>query len=212
MNTTIAWTREGRTEYALQAVIGGDVLQWLRDGLTIIQKLEEIEQVARVETAEEIFIVPALSGLGAPYLKPDTRGTIFGITPGTTKGHIAYAVLKSIAYQVYDVLKAMEADTGVILKDLRVDGPASFNGLLMQIQSNILGLYVVKPKVAETSALGAAYLVGLAVNFWSLEEICLHWKRDRNFRPHISPEQAQKEIKRWRQAVETAIAWAQDPE
>jgi glycerol kinase len=193
MNTTIAWTRDGKTDYALQGIIEGAVLEWLRDGLTIIQTLKDLEQVARVETAEDIVIVPA--------------GTIFGITPGTTKGHIALAVLKSIAYQTYDVLKAMEADTGLLAKDLRADGPGSFNGLLMQFQCGVLDLYVVKPKVAETSALGAAYLAGLAVGLWSMEEINGHWSRDRNFRSHISREQAQKEIKRWHEAVEVASAW-----
>jgi glycerol kinase len=207
MNTTIAWTRDGKTDYALQGIIGGAVLEWLRDGLTIIQSLKDLEQVARVETAEDIVIVPALSGPGVPYDKNDTRTTIFGITPGTTKGHIALAVLKSIAYQTYDVLKAMEADTGLLAKDLRVDGPGSFNGLLMQFQCGVLDLYVVKPKVAGTSALGAAYLAGLAAGFWSLEEINGHWSRDRNFRSHISREQAQKEIKRWHQAVEAASTW-----
>jgi glycerol kinase len=209
MNTTIAWTINGKTEYALQGVVESSVLEWLRGGLTIIQTLQDLEQVARVETAENIVIVPAPSGLGIADEKIAKHGTIFGITPGTTKGHIALAGLKSVACQTYDVLKAMEADTGLLAKDLRVDGPGSFNGLLMQFQCGLLHLYVVKPKVAETSALGAANLAGLAVGFWSMEQINRHWTRDRNFRSHMSREQTQNEIKRWRQAVEAANVWAQ---
>jgi glycerol kinase len=163
MNTTIAWTRQERTEYALQGIIEGGAPAVLRDGVKI--------------------------------------------TPGSTKGDIALAVLKNFAYQIYDLLKDMEADTGLTAKDLRVDGPGSFNNLLMQIQSDVLNLYVVKPKVAQTSALGAAYLAGLAVDFWSLEQINGHWARDRNFRSHISREQAQKEIERWHLAVSAANHW-----
>ncbi len=209
MNTTIAWTRQTRTDYALQGIIQGNALEWLGDGLTIIKTLKDLEQDAMVNTAEDIIIVPCRSSLGVAHERANHHGAIFGITPATTKGHIALAVLKSIAYQTYDLLKDMEADTGLIAKDLRVDGPGSFNGLLMQVQCGVLDLYVVKPKVAETSALGAAYLAGLAVDFWSLEQINGHWARDRNFRSHMSREQAQKEIERWHLAVRAANTWAQ---
>jgi glycerol kinase len=207
LNTTVAWTKQGKTEYALHGIVEGAILDWLRDGLTIIRTLKDLEEVARVHTAEDIVIVPARSVFGVAHDKTDKHGTIFGITPGTTKEHIALGVLKSIAYQTYDVLKAMEADTGFVTKDLRVDGPGSFNSLLMQFQCGLLGLYVVRPKVAGTSALGAAYLAGLAAGFWSIEEINGHWTRDRNFRSHMSREQAQNEIRRWRTAVEAANAW-----
>jgi len=212
--TTIAWTREGRTEYALEGsiFIAGAVVQWLRDGLHFIRSSEEVETLAaETGTTDGVYLVPAFAGLGAPHWNQYARGSIFGMTRGTTKAHIARASLESIAYQTYDVLKAMEADSGIVLKELRVDGGATANNLLMQFQSDILGVPVVRPKVTETTALGAAYLAGLGVGYWSsIEDIRQQWTEDRRFQPAMDKTQTQQLLKGWQRAVKAAIAWTQD--
>jgi glycerol kinase len=212
--TTIAWTRDGRTEYALEGsiFIAGAVVQWLRDGLHFIRDSKEIEALAaESETTDGVYLVPAFAGLGAPHWNPYARGSIFGMTRGTTKAHISRAALESIAYQTYDVLKAMEADSGIELKELRVDGGATANNLLMQFQSDILGVPVVRPTVTETTALGAAYLAGLGVGFWSsIEDIREQWAEDRRFEPAMDQKNAQQLLKGWQRAVKAAIAWTHD--
>ena len=212
--TTIAWTRDGKTEYALEGsiFIAGAVVQWLRDGLHFIRSSEEVEALAaEAGTTDGVYLVPAFAGLGAPHWNQYARGSIFGMTRGTTKAHIARASLESIAYQTYDVLKAMEADSGIVLKELRVDGGATANNLLMQFQSDMLGVPVVRPKVTETTALGAAYLAGLGVGYWSsVEDIRQQWTEDRRFQPAMDKTQIQQLLKGWQRAVKAAIAWAQD--
>ena len=212
--TTIAWTRDGRTEYALEGsiFIAGAVVQWLRDGLHFIRSSEEVEALAaEAGTTDGVYLVPAFAGLGAPHWNQYVRGSLFGMTRGTTKAHIARASLESIAYQTYDVLKAMEADSGIVLKELRVDGGATANNLLMQFQSDILGVPVVRPKVTETTALGAAYLAGLGVGYWSsIDDIRQQWTEDHRFEPAMDQAQTQQLLKGWQRAVKAAIAWAGD--
>ncbi len=173
--------------YALEGsiFIGGAVVQWLRDGLGIIRSASEIEALAKsVPHSDGVYLVPAFAGLGAPHWNPRARGTMFGVTRGTTSAHIARAALDSIAYQSVDVLKAMEADLDGRIAELRVDGGAVANNLLMQFQSDMLGVDVVRPQITETTALGAAYLAGLAVGYWKdLTEIQSQWKLDQRFQP-----------------------------
>ena len=210
--TTIAWTRGGKTEYALEGsiFIAGAVVQWLRDGLHFIRQSQQVEAMAsEVTDTGGVYMVPAFAGLGAPHWNQYARGSLFGMTRGTTQAHIARAALESIAYQTYDVLKAMEADSGIVLKELRVDGGATANNLLMQFQSDILQVPVVRPVVTETTALGAAYLAGLGVGYWSSEEdIRQQWAEDRRFRPGMDAAHAQDLLKGWQRAVKAAIAWA----
>jgi glycerol kinase len=212
--TTIAWTREGKTEYALEGsiFIAGAVVQWLRDGLHFIRDSKEIESLAaKVKSTDGVYLVPAFAGLGAPHWNQYARGSCFGMTRGTTKAHIARAALESIAYQTFDVLKAMEADSGIVLKELRVDGGATANNLLMQFQSDVLGVPVVRPTVTETTALGAAYMAGLGVGYWSsVEEIGKQWTEDRRFQPAMEKDYAQQLLKGWQRAVKAAIAWTQE--
>jgi glycerol kinase len=210
--TTIAWTRGGKTEYALEGsiFIAGAVVQWLRDGLHFIRQSQQVEAMA-AEAADTggVYMVPAFAGLGAPHWNQYARGSLFGMTRGTTQAHIARAALESIAYQTYDVLKAMEADSGIVLKELRVDGGATANNLLMQFQSDVLGVPVVRPVVTETTALGAAYLAGLGVGYWSSEEdIRQQWAVDRRFEPGMDTTHAQMLLKGWQRAVKAAVAWA----
>ena len=206
--TTIAWRINGVTQYALEGsvFIAGAVVQWLRDGLKIIRSSKEVETLAAtVKDSEGVYVVPAFAGLGAPYWNQHARGTITGITRGTTGGHIARASLDSIAYQTMDVLKAMEADAGIRIKELRVDGGATANNLLMQFQTDVLNAKVVRPIVTETTALGAAYLAGLAVGYWkNLDEIQQQWQMDRTFTPQISEDQRQQLSKGWKRAVGAA--------
>ncbi len=206
--TTIAWKINGVTQYALEGsvFIAGAVVQWLRDGLKIIRSSKEVEILAAAVTdSEGVYVVPAFAGLGAPYWNQHARGTITGITRGTTAAHIARASLDSIAYQTMDVLKAMEADAGITIKELRVDGGATANNLLMQFQSDLLNAKVVRPIVTETTALGAAYLAGLAVGYWkSVEDIQQQWQMDRIFTPNISDEVRQQLSKGWKRAVGAA--------
>src|SRR5206468_2522242 len=185
--TTVAWRIGDRTEYALEGsiFIAGAVVQWLRDGLEFFRSAPEIEALAKsVPDTGGVYLVPAFAGLGAPHWDQYARGTIVGLTRGTTKAHLARAALEGIALHTMDVLKAMEADAGIKLKELRVDGGASANNLLMQLQSDLLGVPVVRPKVAETTALGAAYLAGLAVGFWKNQgDIAKQWQVDARFTP-----------------------------
>jgi glycerol kinase len=211
--TTIAWTREGRTEYALEGsiFIAGAVVQWLRDGLHFIRSSGQVEEMAAsVNDAGGVYMVPAFAGLGAPYWNQYARGSLFGMTRGTTAAHIARAALESIAYQTYDVLKAMEADSGIVLKELRVDGGATANNLLMQFQADVLGVPVVRPTVTETTALGAAYLAGLGVGYWSsVEDIRQQWAEDRRFQPVMENGRVTELLTGWKRAVKAAIAWAE---
>ncbi|WP_086475908.1 MULTISPECIES: glycerol kinase GlpK [Arenibacter] len=210
--TTIAWQINGKTHYALEGsiFIAGAVVQWLRDGLKIIKKSSEIEALANsVDNSDGVYFVPAFSGLGAPYWDQHAKGTIFGLTRGTTDAHIARAALEAIAFQTMDVLKAMEADSNIEIKELRVDGGATVNNLLMQIQSDVLNTNTVRPKVVETTVMGAAYLAGLAVGFWdSLEEIQDIWQTDANFEPSTERQEIEETIKGWHRAVEALQVWS----
>ena len=210
--TTVAWKIGGQVSYALEGsiFIGGAVVQWLRDGLGIIKTSAEIEALARsVQSTDGVYLVPAFAGLGAPHWNPHARGAVFGITRGTTSAHYARAALDSIAYQTMDVLKAMEADSGIVIPELRVDGGATANNLLMQFQSDILGVDVVRPKVTETTALGAAYLAGLAVGYWSCtDDVQGQWQLDQRFSPALPAAQVQADIKGWQRAIAAATAWA----
>ncbi len=209
--TTVAWQRGGVTEYALEGsvFIGGAVVQWLRDGLGLIRSSAEVEALARsVPDNGGVYLVPAFAGLGAPHWDAYARGAIVGLTRGTGAGHIARAALEGIAFQVADLLGAMEADSGVALPELRVDGGACKNDLLMQIQSDLLGVPVVRPVVTETTALGAAYLAGLAVGFWSgLDETRAQWQVERRFEPRLAAAEARRLKERWREALGRARAW-----
>lgn len=211
--TTIAWTRGGQTEYALEGsiFIAGAVVQWLRDGLHFIRSSGEVEALAgSVADTEGVYLVPAFAGLGAPHWNQYARGSIFGMTRGTRQAHIARAALESIAYQTLDVLRAMEADSGIVLKELRVDGGAVANDLLMQFQSDILQVQVIRPTVTETTALGAAYLAGLGAGYWgSLEELQQQWAVDRRFTPGMDASRVEDLVKGWRRAVKAAIVWTE---
>ena len=206
--TTVAWRIGGQTEFALEGsvFIAGAVVQWLRDGLGIIRNAKEVETLAaQVEDTHGVYLVPAFAGLGAPHWDPYARGTITGLTRGTTAAHLARAALEGIAYQVADILHAMEADSGIRLKELRVDGGASRNNLLMQFQSDLLKVPVVRPKVSETTALGAAYLAGLAVGYWkNRAAIATQWQVDRRFRPAMKPKDRNRLIAGWTQALARA--------
>ncbi|MBO6574334.1 MAG: glycerol kinase GlpK [Rhodothermales bacterium] len=208
--TTIAWDLGGETIYALEGsvFIAGAVVQWLRDGLQIIDSAPEIEQLAADDNGG-VYFVPAFVGLGTPYWDPYARGTMIGMTRGTTRAHVARAALESIAFQSQDVIRAMASESGIELSELRVDGGATANGLLMQIQADLLGTAVVRPTVQETTALGAAYLAGLATGFWeSLEQISRLWDRDKTFEPDMDREKAQQLTRQWRRAVERSGRWA----
>jgi len=210
--TTIAWQINGVTSYALEGsvFIAGAVVQWLRDGLKIIRKASEVEKLA-LEVADSggVYVVPAFAGLGAPYWNQHARGTIVGITRGTTSAHFARAALDSIAYQTMDVLRAMQADSGISIKELRVDGGATANNTLMQFQSDMLNTNVVRPVVVETTAIGAAYLAGLAVGFWSsLEEIQAQWQMETIFTPIMSEANRNERANGWKKAIGAAISWS----
>ncbi len=210
--TTIAWERDGETHYALEGgvFVGGAIVQWLRDGLKIIKQAADVEALARsVEDSGDVYLVPALAGLGAPHWDPYARGTLVGITRGTTDAHIARAALEGIAFEVADLVAAMEADAESGVSELRVDGGAAANDLLMQIQADILQIPVVRPTVLETTALGAAYMAGLAVGYWkSAEEIAENWQIDRRFEPAMAASQAARLRERWQDAVGRARGWA----
>ena len=212
--TTIAWKINGKIQYAFEGsiFIGGAVVQWLRDGLGIIKTSAEIEELAlNVPNTGGVYFVPAFAGLGAPYWDPNARGTIVGLTRGTTSGHIARAAIESIAYQTVDVLKAMEADAGVQIKELRVDGGATANNLLMQFQADLLNCKVIRPHVVETTALGAAYLAGLAVGYWnSVDEIHRQWQSERDFVPSAEASATEKAMAGWKRAVGATQGWSAD--
>ncbi|MEM9252428.1 MAG: glycerol kinase GlpK [Planctomycetota bacterium] len=209
--TTVAWQRNGQTHYALEGGVfaGGAVVQWLRDGLRLIRDAPEVETLAsQVDDSDGVFFVPALTGLGAPHWDPYARGMIVGITRGTTDAHIARAALEGIAYKVADLVTAMQHDAGGPITELRVDGGAAANDLLMQVQADVLGVPVVRPTVLETTALGAAYLAGLAVGVWqSVEQIEANWQEDRRFEPELPESEATKLRDRWQKAVERAKRW-----
>ena len=209
--TTVAWQANGQTDYALEGsvFIGGAVVQWLRDGLGIVRSSAEIEKLASsVADSDGVYLVPAFAGLGAPHWDQYARGTITGLTRGTTAAHLARAALDGIAFQVADILDVMKQDSGVAMNELRVDGGACANNLLMQFQADILQTPVVRPKVIETTALGAAYLAGLASGFWkNREEVHRSWQVDRTFEPQMKPEQAAHRRQRWTEALRRAMAW-----
>jgi glycerol kinase len=209
--TTVAWQQGGRTAYALEGsvFIGGAVVQWLRDGLGIIKTSSEVEKLAAtVPDCGGVYLVPAFAGLGAPHWDQYARGTITGLTRGTNAGHIARAALEGIAFQVADILEVMKQDTGIAMDGLRVDGGACANDLLMQFQADLLQVPVVRPRVIETTALGAAYLAGLAVGFWqSREEVSRAWQIDRTFTPQMSADAAAHRRARWQEALLRAGDW-----
>ncbi len=209
--TTVAWRIGNRTDYALEGsiFIAGAVVQWLRDGLGLIKSSSEVEALAsQVTDPDGVYLVPAFAGLGAPHWDQYARGLVAGVTRGTTAAHIARAALEGIAFQVADVLRAMEADAHIKLKELRVDGGASANNLLMQFQSSLLAVPVVRPKVTETTALGAAYLAGLAVGYWKdQKQIATQWQVDRRFTPAMTAAQRKQLETGWRKALDRAKRW-----
>jgi len=209
--TTVAWKINGKVTYALEGAVfvGGAAIQWLRDGIKIIDNVKLCEGLAEsLEDNEGVYFVPALTGLGAPHWDQDTRGAFFGITRGTHTAHFARASLESIAYQVHDVLKAMEKDSGVVTKQLQVDGGATANNFLMQFQTDILNCIVMRPKMLETTALGAAYLAGLAIGFWKdIDELKALWEEDQVFEPNMDAEKVKKNLYYWQKAVERTKNW-----
>ncbi|MGC8759974.1 MAG: glycerol kinase GlpK [Bryobacteraceae bacterium] len=209
--TTVAWQADGRLEYALEGsvFIGGAVVQWLRDGLGLIRSSEEVEALAAsVDDSHGVYFVPAFTGLGAPHWDAYARGAILGLTRGVTAAHVARAALESIAFQVADVVSAMEADSGLHVAELRVDGGASRNGLLLQFQADLLGVPVVRAAVTETTALGAAWLAGLAVGaLGTRQQLAQHWKAGARFEPRMSRDEAQARRRQWARAVERARGW-----
>ncbi|WP_203247828.1 glycerol kinase GlpK [Sporosarcina beigongshangi] len=209
--TTLAWGIDGKVEYALEGSIfvAGSAIQWLRDGLRMFRDSAESERYAnRVESTEGVYVVPAFVGLGAPYWDSDVRGAVFGLTRGTSKEHFVRATLESLAYQTKDVLDAMEADSGISLKKLRVDGGAVANNFLMQFQSDLLNVPVERPVISETTALGAAYLAGLAVGFWKdRSEIAKHWHLDKQFQPEMEQDVREEIYGGWQKAIRATMAY-----
>jgi len=209
ISTACAQTK--KQEYALEGsvFIGGAVVQWLRDGLEFFSSSSEVEKLAAsVLDSGDVYLVPAFTGLGAPYWDPNARGAIVGLTRGTTRAHIARAALESIAFQSAELLEAMQNDAGQKLSELRVDGGAATNDLLMQFQADLLGVPVVRPKVLETTALGAAYLAGLTVDLWkSREELAAQWKAERRFEPRMGSSERETRMSRWREAVARSRKW-----
>jgi glycerol kinase len=209
--TTIGWGLDGQVTYFLEGsvFVAGAVVQWLRDGLGIIKTSAEIESLAAsVPDSGGVYFVPALVGLGAPHWDPHARGAIFGITRGTTAGHLARAAVESMAFQTRDLLDAMRADSGIDLQELKVDGGASVNNDLMQFQADLVGVTVRRPVVSETTALGAAYLAGLAVNFWQgLDDVANNWVEDRRFVPSMAPSERNRRQQGWQQALQRTLGW-----
>lgn len=210
--TTVAWKINNKVEYALEGsiFIAGAVVQWLRDELKIIRTSKDVEKLATsVASSDGVYMVPAFAGLGAPHWDQHARGSIFGLTRGSSGAHIARASIESIAYQTYDVLKAMESDAGISIAELRVDGGATQNDILMQFQSDILQVGVVRPKIYETTALGAAYLAGLAVGYWeSVHALQQQWQVDKKFEPSLGKDKVEKCIRGWQRAINATRAWA----
>ena len=212
--TTVGWRIGDAVTYCLEGgvFVAGAAVQWLRDGLGLFRRSSEVEALAEsVPDAGGVTFVPALTGLGAPYWDPYARGTILGLTRGTTAAHLARATIEAMAFQSRDLLEAMQHDAGSQLAELRADGGASLNDGLLQFQADLLGAAVVRPKVAETTALGAAYLAGLAVGYWEdLEEVARHWAVDRRFEPTMPADERDRRYRRWQRAVERARDWARD--
>jgi glycerol kinase len=210
---SVGWTRGDEQCYVLEGsvFIAGAAVQWLRDGLGIIKSASEVESLAKqVTDSDGVYLVPAFAGLGAPHWDAYARGTIVGITRGTTAAHLARAALEGIAFQVADVLTAMEKDSGSKLRELRVDGGASANNLLMQFQADIMQCPVVRPKIIETTSLGAAYLAGLATGFWKSDsEIERIWQADRRFEPTMKPQEALARRERWSEALDRSREWVE---
>jgi glycerol kinase len=213
--TTIAWGIDGKVNYALEGsiFIAGAAVQWLRDELMLIDSAAQSEELATaVSDTQGVYVVPAFVGLGAPYWDMYARGTIVGLTRGSNRKHIVRATLESIAYQAKDVLRAMEDDSGIELASLKVDGGAVANNFLMQFQADILGVPVSRPQVTETTALGAAFLAGLAVGFWKDKaEIAAQWAGDLTFAPTLDANERDRKYRGWKKAVERSRAWENDP-
>lgn len=209
--TTIAWKINGKTTYALEGsiFIAGAVVQWLRDSLKIIRNSSDVETLASsVESSDGVYFVPAFAGLGAPHWNQHAKGTLFGLTRGSTDAHVARAALESIAFQTMDILKAMEADANISIKELRVDGGATINNMLMQFQSDVLNTVTVRPKIVETTAMGAAFLAGLAVGYWeNSEEIQDIWQTDKSFSPTEERSETKENIKGWYRAIDALEYW-----
>jgi len=212
--TSVGWTLGGKTTYVLEGsiFIAGAVVQWLRDGMKFIENSKDVENLAtRVPDSGGVYLVPAFAGLGAPYWNQQARGSVFGLTRGSTDAHVARAALESIAYQTMDVLSAMEADAGISIRELRVDGGASVNALLMQFQADVLNTHTVRPKIVETTVMGAAFLAGLAVGYWEdLQEIEKLWNADERFAPTGDASQIRQGIDQWHRAVRAVEYWAAD--
>ncbi len=212
--TTVAWQIDGKTTYALEGsvFIGGAVVQWLRDELKVIHSAPDIEKLAAsVKSTDGVYVVPAFTGLGAPHWSAHARGAVFGITRGTNHAHIARAALESIAYQSADLLHAMQADAQIQIRELRVDGGATANDMLMQFQADTLNCKVVRPIITETTAMGAAFLAGLGAGIWKdQQELAAHWKTARVFEPQLPDDARAQLVKGWQRAVKAAIAWADD--
>lgn len=212
--TTIAWKINNEVTYAVEGsiFIGGAIIQWLRDGLELFTSSAQVEKLAqRVEDSDGVYLVPALSGLGAPHWDPYARGLIIGLTRGTTKAHISRAALDAITFDVKSITDCILDEAGISFRELRVDGGASVNNMLMQLQADVMDRIVVRPKITETTALGAAYLAGLAVGYWSdLTEIQKYWQEDKRFVPGVNKEKQQKQFRTWKRAVERAKNWANE--
>ena len=209
--TTIAWDVGGKTTYALEAAIfvTGAAVQWLRDGLGLIAEAAETEALAgSLDSNDGVYFVPALTGLGSPHWDPYARGTIVGLTRGSGREHLARAALEAIAYQTVDAVRAQEAASGEALTELRADGGASENGWLMQFQADILGVPVVVPEIAETTALGAAYLAGIGAEVWDPDEVAARWREAQRFEPAMSDDQRETLLGEWHRAVERSRGWA----
>lgn len=212
--TTIAWGLDGKVNYALEGSIfvAGAAIQWLRDEMKLIDSAKESESMAqKVKDTNGCYVVPAFTGLGAPHWDQYARGTIVGITRGVNRYHIIRATLESLAYQVHEVLEAMKADSGISIPALKVDGGASANNFLMQVQADIMNAPVIRPRCLETTAMGAAYLAGLAVSYWAdKEDVVKNWQKDESFVPEITEEEREKRIKGWNKAVKYSYEWAKE--
>ena len=212
--TTVAWKIGNEINYALEGsvFIAGAVVQWLRDGLKLIQTSADVEALSlKAEDNGGVYMVPAFTGLGAPYWNQHAKGMIIGLTRGSADAHIARAAVESIAYQSMDVLKAMEADAGISIKEVRVDGGATVNNHLMQFQADILNTKVIRPKITETTALGAAYLSGLAIGYWNdIKEIESYWQKEKVFEPGMNSDIRISHHKNWKKAIRAAQAWTEE--